>query len=226
MGLTESKTRSTLIDPALRAAAWRLDDRSLVRFEIPVDGYDAAPWNGVTDYCLYDASGNVLAVIEAKRCSRNPREADEQLRHYVTEIAKRQPYAPFGFMSNGHSTYFWEVGEANPRLVAGFFTPDDLQRLLFLRQNQLPLDTTPIDSSIVERPYAARSHPARRGSVRREKTPRPAGHGHRNGQDPGHNGHHRPVPPGAPGAESAFPGRPRCPGGPGTDGRLQGPFAE
>jgi type I restriction enzyme, R subunit len=154
MGLTESKTRSTLIDPALRAAAWRLDDRSQVRFEIPVDGYDAEPWNGVTDYCLYDASGNVLAVVEAKRCSRNPREADEQLRHYVTEIAKRQTYAPFGFMSNGHSTYFWEVGEANPRLVAGFFTPDDLQRLLFLRQNQLPLETTPIDSSIVERPYS------------------------------------------------------------------------
>jgi type I restriction enzyme, R subunit len=154
MGITESKTRSTLIDPQLQAAGWRLNDRSQVRFEIPVDGYDAEPWNGVTDYCLYDASGNVLAVVEAKRCSRNPRETDEQLRHYVTEIAKRQPYAPFGFMSNGHSTYFWEVGEANPRLVAGFFTPDDLQRLLFLRQNQLPLESTPIDSSIVERPYS------------------------------------------------------------------------
>ncbi len=35
---------------------------------------------------LSDASGNVLAVVEAKRCSRSPREADEQLRHYVTEM--------------------------------------------------------------------------------------------------------------------------------------------
>ena len=153
MSISESTTRSTLIDPQLQAAGWRLDDRSLVRFEIPVDGYDAEPWNGVTDYCLYDPSGNVLAVVEAKRCSRNPREADEQLRHYITEIAKRQPYAPFGFMSNGHSTWFWEVGEANPRLVAGFFSPDDLQRLLFLRQNQLPLETTPINPTIVDRPY-------------------------------------------------------------------------
>jgi type I restriction enzyme R subunit len=92
-------------------------------------------------------------VVEAKRCSRNPREADEQLRHYVTEIANRQPYAPFGFMANGHSTYFCEVGEANPRLVAGFFSPDDLQRLLFLRQNQLPLEMTPVNTAIVERPY-------------------------------------------------------------------------
>jgi type I restriction enzyme, R subunit len=153
MGISESETRSTLIDPQLQAAGWRLSDRSLVRFEIPVDGYDAEPWNGVTDYCLYDPSGHVLAVVEAKRCSRNPREADEQLRHYVTEIAKRQPFAPFGFMSNGLSTFFWEVGEANPRLVAGFFSPDDLARLLFLRQNQLPLETTPINTAIVERPY-------------------------------------------------------------------------
>ena len=45
--------------------------------------------------CLYDASGNVLAVVEAKRCSRHAREADEQLRHYVTEISKKQPFAPF-----------------------------------------------------------------------------------------------------------------------------------
>jgi type I site-specific restriction endonuclease len=70
------------------------------------------PWNGVTDYCLYDVSGNVLAVVEAKRCSRNAREADEQLRHYVTEIAKKQPFAPFGFMANGHDIWFWEIGLA------------------------------------------------------------------------------------------------------------------
>jgi hypothetical protein len=34
-----------------------LDDRTQVQFEIPVDGYDKQPWNGVTDYCLYDYAG-------------------------------------------------------------------------------------------------------------------------------------------------------------------------
>jgi type I restriction enzyme R subunit len=151
--MNEARTRLTLIDPALGKAGWRLDDRTQVRFEIPVDGYDAEPWNGVTDYCLYQPDGAVIAVVEAKRCSRNPREADEQLRHYVTEIAKRQPFAPFGFMTNGHNTHFWEVGLDNPRLVAGFFTPEDLQRQLFLRQNGQPLASTPINTRIVERPY-------------------------------------------------------------------------
>src|SRR5437016_4217861 len=92
----EAQPRVLHIDPQLRAAAWKLNDRTRVRLEVPVDGYDAEPWNGVTDYCLYDASGNVLAVVEAKRCSRNAREADEQLRHYITEIAKKQPFAPSG----------------------------------------------------------------------------------------------------------------------------------
>lgn len=128
----EARTRKLLIDPQLARAGWRLDDRTQVRLEIPVDGYDAEPWNGVTDYCLYDERSNVLAVVEAKRFCRDPREADGQLRHYVTEIAKHQPFAPFGFMANGRETDFWEVGLDNPRLVAGFFSRDDLTRLLFL----------------------------------------------------------------------------------------------
>ena len=151
--LNEAQTRAQHIDPQLRKADWKLNDRTQVRLEVPVDGYDAEPWNGVTDYCLYDASGNVLAVVEAKRASRSPREADEQLRHYITEIAKKQPFAPFGFMANGQDIWFWEVGLANPRLVAGFFTPTDLERLKFLRQNRLPLEGTAINNSIVDRPY-------------------------------------------------------------------------
>lgn len=151
--LNEGQARYLLIDPALTKAGWNLDDRTQVLLEVPVDGYDAEPWNGVTDYCLYAPGGEVIAVVEAKRCSRNPREADEQLRHYIVEIAKHQSYAPFGFMTNGLQTWFWEVGLANPRVVAGFFSPDDLKRLLFLRQNGRPLQSMAINTRIVDRPY-------------------------------------------------------------------------
>jgi hypothetical protein len=30
--------------------------------EVPVDGYDAEPWNGVSDYCLYDANATFLPL--------------------------------------------------------------------------------------------------------------------------------------------------------------------
>jgi type I restriction enzyme, R subunit len=110
MNLSESQTRVTLINPQLKVAEWKLSDRSQVRFEVPVQGYDATPSPGITDYCLYEPSGLVLSVVEAKRTSRNPRDGEEQLRSYVEEIARQQPFAPFGFMANGLTTWFWEVG--------------------------------------------------------------------------------------------------------------------
>lgn len=151
--LNEAQARYVLIDPGLEKAGWRLGDRTQVGFEVPVDGYDAEPWNGVTDYCLYVPSGEVIAVIEAKRTCRSPREGEEQLRHYLTEIGKRQGFVPFGFMTNGLNWYFWDLGNANPRLVAGPFAPDDLTRLRFIRENHEPLESAPINTSIVDRSY-------------------------------------------------------------------------
>lgn len=67
----EARTRALQIHPQLRAAGWKLNDRTQMRLEVPVDGYDAEAWNGVTDYCLYDASGNVISVVEANAAGRS-----------------------------------------------------------------------------------------------------------------------------------------------------------
>jgi type I site-specific restriction endonuclease len=97
----EARTRKEMIDPALVKAGWNLKDPAQVGIEIPVDGYDAEPWNGITDYCLYRANGEVLAVVEAKKQLRDPNVAREQARHYITEIAKNQSFQPFAFLANG-----------------------------------------------------------------------------------------------------------------------------
>jgi len=75
------------IDPQLKKAGWYLRDhaeeQAKMKIEIPacpdalcgVDGYDAEPWNGATDYYLYRENGEVLvlsfveglAVVEAKK---------------------------------------------------------------------------------------------------------------------------------------------------------------
>jgi len=57
--ISEELTRKEMIDtstssarrPQLENAGWYLHDHSKVKIEIPVDGYDAEAWNGVTDYC-------------------------------------------------------------------------------------------------------------------------------------------------------------------------------
>ncbi|MEG4810202.1 DEAD/DEAH box helicase family protein [Microcoleus sp. F8-D3] len=153
MSRNEANTRKELIDKALQTAGWNLEDPNLVGIEIPVDGYDAEPWNGVTDYCLYQENGEVIAVVEAKRQSRDPRVAEQQVRHYVTEIEKRQSFRPFAFMSNGDKTFFWEVGNEHKRQVAGFFSPRDLQNLLYIRQNKIPLKQLSVNLAIANRTY-------------------------------------------------------------------------
>jgi len=130
-----------------------LGNRSQVRFEIPVDGEEAEPWNGVTDYSLYRPNGEIIAVVEAKRMTHDPRLAQQQAEHYVTEIEKHQSFRPYAFLTNGIDIYFWDSEFAPKRLVAAFFSPDDLDRLLFIRQNKVPLGQAPINSAITDRVY-------------------------------------------------------------------------
>jgi type I restriction enzyme R subunit len=172
---TEAKTRRELIDPALEKAGWDVDNPDQVGLEIPVDGFDPKAWavtkakidhlkesglswdgklpSGVCDYALYRANGDIIAVVEAKRTSVDPRLAEAQTEYYVNELEKVRGLRPFAFMTNGHDTYFWDVGRANKRLVYGFFSPDDLENLLYLREHQTPLTSAPINTSITDRAY-------------------------------------------------------------------------
>ena len=70
--ISEDQTRKQMIDPQLEQASWYLRDHSKIKIEIPVDGYDAEPWNGVSDYCLYHEYGGVLSwKIKSKITQRN-----------------------------------------------------------------------------------------------------------------------------------------------------------
>jgi type I restriction enzyme R subunit len=140
---TEAHTRRDLIDPALEKAGWDVHDPALVRTEIPVDGFDPQAWKtlearlnclrgagvpyeaelprGVCDYALYQPNGEIIAVVEAKRTSVDPRLAVPQVEFYVTEIEKRQGFRSFAFMANGYDIRFWDVGRANERQAEPLF---------------------------------------------------------------------------------------------------------
>jgi len=93
----EAKTRKELIDPALKKADWDVHNSAQVGIEIPVDGFDQEAWKeleakiraaehiptiqlptGVSDYVLYRENGEIIAVVEAKRSSFDPRLAQAQ----------------------------------------------------------------------------------------------------------------------------------------------------
>jgi type I restriction enzyme R subunit len=151
--INEARTRKEMIDPALELAGWHLKDKSRVGLEIPVDGYEKEPWNGVTDYSLYRSNGEIIAVVEAKRTSHDPRLAQQQAEHYVTEIAKHQAFTPFIFLTNGVEIYFIDSEISSKRLLYGFFSPDDLERLLWLKQNRKDLSGIPVNNTITDRSY-------------------------------------------------------------------------
>lgn len=153
LNINERETRYSIIDPLLVKAKWNLTDHRQVGFEIPVKNYDKIRVSGFTDYCLFRPNGDVIAVIEAKRTSRDPRVGKEQVLEYVTEIERGQSFRPFAFMSNGDDTFFWDSENSAERHVAGFFSSKNLERLLHLKQNKQQLSSVQIKESIVNRSY-------------------------------------------------------------------------
>jgi type I restriction enzyme R subunit len=151
--VSEAQTRYNLIDPQLKKVGWNLSDRTQVAFEIPVAGYDASVSEGYSDYCLYRPNGEVIAIIEAKRTSRDPRVGKQQLLQYLEGIEKKQSFRPFGFMANGDDIFFWDSLHSAERQVAGFFSRENLERLLFLQQNHKPLNSIQINEKIADRSY-------------------------------------------------------------------------
>ena len=171
----EARTRKELIDPALQKAGWDVNNSDQVGLEIPVDGTDPHLWttlkakldrvkegggsyhvklpSGISDYVLYRPNREIIAVVEAKRTSVDPRLAQAQAEFYVEQLEKQQSFRPFAFMTNGKDLYFLDPTGANKRPVTGFFSLSDLENLLFIRQNKQPLSRTLINTSITDRLY-------------------------------------------------------------------------
>lgn len=147
---TEADAR-ILIDGLLRQAGWDPADKSQVRTEVTVTGAsvlnDAPGGAGTaeeeesnrTDYVLLGSNGRPLAVTEAKRGRIDPYTAKNQALPLAKHIK-----APFIFLSNGELTYFWDYENDDARIISGFYSRRDLERLVYLRKEAKALATVPI----------------------------------------------------------------------------------
>ena len=106
--INEDRTRKGMIDPQLEKAGWYLRDHSKVKIEIHVDGYDAEPWNGVSDYCLCRENGEALTQefefntteykynVDQIRFLRVMQSVFSQKRHLETANLYEPPLEMFG----------------------------------------------------------------------------------------------------------------------------------
>ncbi|TLS75113.1 DEAD/DEAH box helicase [Mariprofundus erugo] len=167
MTSTEAQTRRDKIDVALAAAGWNISDPTQValEFDISVDPPEGVsepqtPYQGhqFSDYVLKGKDGRPLAVVEAKRTSKDAALGREQAKQYCYNIQKQLGgELPFCFYTNGLETYFWDLGNYPPRKVVGFPTRDDLERFRYIRRNRKPLTQELINTSIAGRDYQIRA---------------------------------------------------------------------
>lgn len=160
----ESTTRKEIIDLSLKSAGWDISDRTQVIEEffisqssdssVPGLNLDEEPIREFSDYVLLGKNGKPLAVVEAKKSSRNAELGREQAKQYCLNIQSlKGNELPFCFYTNGHDIFFWNIGEAPPQKVQGFPTRQDLERLLYLRKHKKPLTDELINTAIAGRDY-------------------------------------------------------------------------
>lgn len=156
--MNEDKTRKILIDKAIEKRGWNLkDERQVIEeYEMSVDPSIAGgevPSDRFVDYLLFDNVGDPLAVVEAKRYSRDPYEGKKQAEEYAEALKQKTGKDCFIFLTNGEDILFWDRPRYAARKVMGFFTQDEL--MTRRQQNQSTSDpkTMKIKENIVDRPY-------------------------------------------------------------------------
>lgn len=152
---SEAETRDYFIDLLLKEAGWPLDkpqDR-----EYPVTGMPNEKGEGFVDYVLWGDDGKPLGLVEAKRTKRDARVGQRQAELYANCLEKRFGQRPVIFYSNGYEHWIWDDANYPPRSVQGFYTKDELDRLIQRRSTRTKLGTAEINQAIVERFYQQRA---------------------------------------------------------------------
>lgn len=163
MDRNEAETRRELIDKNLRKAGWEINNPSAVSLEFDIylgksdieeKFRDEFTDHQFVDYLLLGKDGKPLAVVEAKRTSKDAQVGKEQALQYAKNIEEKLgENRPFVFYTNGYDIFFWDSESYPPRKVYGFPTREDLERLRFLKKERSPLSVELINTAISGRPY-------------------------------------------------------------------------
>ena len=160
-GMTEAETRASLIDKRLLASGWDVTDHTKVVEEFTLNGTStvkdaSSPYNSTqfSDYVLLGRDGKPLAVVEAKRTSKDAELGREQAKQYAQRIQQESDAPlPFCFYTNGNDIFFWDIGNYPPRKIHSFPTREDLERLRHIQTYKKPLTHQYIDTDIAGRDY-------------------------------------------------------------------------
>ena len=148
--ISEFETRKQFIDLDLKIAGW---DSTNIREEVEVKGMPNTQEKGHVDYVLYGENGKPLAVVEAKRTSKDAKIGQQQAKLYADCLEKEYAQRPIIYYTNGKEIYMWDDLSYPERKVSGFYTQDELQLLIRRRDSKENLEHIYIANNIANRPY-------------------------------------------------------------------------
>ena len=148
--ISEFETRKQFIDLDLKIAGW---DSTNIREEVEVKGMPNTQEIGHVDYVLYGENGKPLAVVEAKRTSKDAKIGQQQAKLYADCLEKEYAQRPIIYYTNGKEIYMWDDLSYPERKVSGFYTQDELQLLIKRRDSKENLGHIFIANDIANRPY-------------------------------------------------------------------------
>lgn len=153
--ISEYKTRKMYIDIDMKQMGWKFsgNDADVVEEYEAIGMPTVKGKPGACDYVLFGNDGYPLAVVEAKRASKDPNAGRQQAVLYADCLERKFGRRPMIFTTNGFETYFWDDTTGIQRSVSGIFSKDDLQKLMNRRTEKLDLMTIPIDDRITDRYY-------------------------------------------------------------------------
>ena len=148
--ISEFETRKQFIDLDLKIAGW---DNTNIREEVEVKGMPNTQEKGYIDYVLYGENGKPLAVVEAKRTSKDAKIGQQQAKLYADCLEKEYAQRPIIYYTNGKEIYMWDDVSYPERKVSGYYTQDELQLLIRRRDSKENLEHIYIANNIANRPY-------------------------------------------------------------------------
>jgi type I restriction enzyme R subunit len=167
--VSEYRTRKEKIDVLLNKAGWDVDDQTSVVIEVDTKQSDFKKRNYKTvketlhdpnadekayaDYLLLDSSGSPLAIIEAKKTSKDAVLGQKQAEGYADDIERQTGKDVFIFLTNGYEIWFWNRTLENPRMVKGFHSLEALERIKFQNEFRKEFHEVPIKKEIIDRSY-------------------------------------------------------------------------
>lgn len=159
---SEAETRKLFIDLLLEEAKWQVLDKegaivpSKACIEIEVEGMPNSQGIGYVDYVLFGANGKPLAVVEAKRTTKDPNVGRQQAILYADCLERKYGVRPIIYYSNGFKTFIIDGLGYPSRRVHGFHTEEDLL-VLIQRRGRSGITDLQISNDITNREYQKRA---------------------------------------------------------------------